>query len=165
MVALIIKNGSWAQFCQSRESQWTNFDTWLWNGMMELVDMPRMSDKGFRGPFCVPKLGTSKFWFGDLFCMRAGPLREKKHRIVLNAESYNRSLSRPHHENTNPCSLFPTSHSLLAPCCPRLICPVDHRCSRTHLMSSDCPVTAHLSLAHMPLWGGLLDLLSSKLVF
>ena len=61
--------------------------------MMELVDMPGMSPLGsvsrlgachlkrvrggFRVPFCDPTEGVLEFPFGDVFCMRGGPIRKK----------------------------------------------------------------------------------------
>ena len=93
MVALIDKNCSGDKFCWRRESQLTNFDTWLWNGTMELVDMPGISAicrigrlgisnpkqaRGdLRGTFCVPKEGIPKFWFCDFFVWEVAHSREK----------------------------------------------------------------------------------------
>ena len=86
------------QFCWTRESQWTKIDTWLWNGMMELVDMPGMSPVlricrlgtsnpkqiagFFRGPFCVSTLRVLNFWVGEHFCTWGGPLKKKGPQLV-----------------------------------------------------------------------------------
>ena len=61
--------------------------------MMELVDMPGISPLGsisrlgtchlkrvegvFRVPLCDPTEMVLEFLFGDVFCMRGGPLRKK----------------------------------------------------------------------------------------
>ena len=92
-VALLGKNNLRDQFCWPWESQWTNFDTWLWNGMMELVDMPGMSPicricrlgtfnpkhagGVFRGLFCVPTEGVPKIWFDGFSYMGGGQPRKK----------------------------------------------------------------------------------------
>ena len=77
----IARNAQTFSVLFSRESRSTKTEAWLWNGMMELVDMPGKSIllsisrlltchlkrvRGvFRGPFCDPTEGVPKFWFDD----------------------------------------------------------------------------------------------------
>ena len=69
---------------EASRNQWTHFDIWLWNGIMEeLFDIPGMSsilricrsgtcnpkrvEGGFWGLFCVPTDGVLKIPFCDFF--------------------------------------------------------------------------------------------------
>ena len=85
---LLVREPARGQICWPWESRCTNLWSTLWNGMLELGDIPGMSAQfricrmrsanpkkvggTFMGAFCAPEIGVSKIWFDDFFVWEVG---------------------------------------------------------------------------------------------
>ena len=100
-VALINKFVPRDQFCWRQKNQWTKIGSWLWTGMMELVNIPwrspicriyRLGTSNLENikviqnsPLCDPMVGVSKHWIGEDYCMVGGPPFLSKNRSQNNS--------------------------------------------------------------------------------